>query len=314
MFDYFAGIGMMTENKMVQADQLTRFMFDDCPVRGLHVNLQQVWRHVAENKTYPKAIHQALGELTVAAVLLASNLKFDGNLIVQVQGKGVLKMLVAEATSAATCRATARWDESAVIDDNMTLVDLLGEGGMFVLTLQPSQGESWQGMVELNGSSIAQMLMNYMARSEQLATYIMLAADDEHASGLLLQKLPEQDIDEDSWTELSALSETLTADELLRLDVQTLLYRLFHEHELRVFTPQNVEFSCTCSRAKVGDMLLLLGGQEVGEAVAEQGSIEVNCDFCHARYVFDEADVNSLFGTDIVATAQEELAARQLNH
>ncbi|WP_239423299.1 Hsp33 family molecular chaperone HslO [Snodgrassella communis] len=304
----------MTESKMAKADQLTRFMFDDCPVRGLHVNLQQVWQHVAENKAYPKAIHRALGELTVAAVLLASNLKFDGNLIVQVQGKGVLKMLVAEATSAATCRATARWDESAVIDENMKLADLLGEGGMFVLTLQPAQGESWQGVVELAGDSIAQMLMNYMARSEQLATYITLAADDDHASGLLLQRLPEQDIEGDSWTELSALAGTLTEDELLQLDAETLLYRLFHEHEVRLFAPQDVEFACTCSRAKVGDMLLLLGGQEVGEAVVEQGSIEVNCDFCYARYVFDEADVNALFGSDVVTTAQQELADRQINH
>lgn len=305
---------MMTESKMAKADQLTRFMFDDCPVRGLHVNLQEVWRHVAESKAYPKAIHRALGELTVAAVLLASNLKFDGNLIVQVQGKGVLKMLVAEATSAATCRATARWDESVVIDDNMKLADLLGEGGMFVLTLQPAQGEAWQGVVELGGDSIAQMLMNYMARSEQLATYITLVADGEHASGLLLQRLPEQDIEEDSWTELSALVGTLTEDELLQLDAETLLYRLFHEHEVRLFAPQNVEFACTCSRAKVGDMLLLLGGQEVGEAVVEQGSIEVNCDFCYARYVFDDADVNALFGSDVVATAQQELANKQMNH
>lgn len=305
---------MMTESKMAKADQLTRFMFDDCPVRGLHVNLQQVWQHVAKNKAYPKAIHRALGELTVAAVLLASNLKFDGNLIVQVQGKGVLKMLVAEATSAATCRATARWDESAVIDENMKLADLLGEGGMFVLTLQPAQGESWQGVVELAGDSIAQMLMNYMARSEQLATYITLAADDDHASGLLLQRLPEQDIEGDSWTELSALAGTLTEDELLQLDAETLLYRLFHEHEVRLFAPQDVEFACTCSRAKVGDMLLLLGGQEVGEAVVEQGSIEVNCDFCYARYVFDEADVNALFGSDVVTTAQQELANKKMNH
>lgn len=305
---------MMTESKMAKADQLTRFMFDDCPVRGLHVNLQEVWRHVAESKAYPKAIHRALGELTVAAVLLASNLKFDGNLIVQVQGKGVLKMLVAEATSAATCRATARWDESVVIDDNMKLADLLGEGGMFVLTLQPAQGEAWQGVVELGGDSIAQMLMNYMARSEQLATYITLVADGEHASGLLLQRLPEQDIEEDSWTELSALVGTLTEDELLQLDAETLLYRLFHEHEVRLFAPQNVEFACTCSRAKVGDMLLLLGGQEVGETVVEQGSIEVNCDFCYARYVFDDADVNALFGSDVVATAQQELANKQMNH
>lgn len=298
---------MMAERAIKNMDQLTRFMFDDCSVRGLHVNLQQVWQHIGHNKEYPVAIHQALGELTVAAVLLASNLKFEGSLIVQVQGKGILNMLVAEATLSATCRATARWDKSAVIDDEMSLVDLLGEGGMFVLTLQPANGESWQGVVELSGTSIAQMLMNYMAQSEQLATYIALAADGEKAGGLLLQKLPEQQIETNCWTELATLADTVKKDELLQLNANTLLYRLFHEHEIRLLTDQAVEFACTCSRAKVSDMLLLLGGKEVGEAVAEQGSIEINCDFCHASYVFDETDVNALFNQDIVFTAKQKV-------
>lgn len=305
---------MMTEQAINPQDQLTRFMFETYPVRGLQVNLQQVWQHVGENKKYPIAIKQALGELTVAAVLLASNLKFEGSLIVQVQGSGILKMLVAEATSSGTCRATARWDESALIDDDMSLVDLLGSGGMFVLTLQPTHGESWQGVVELAGDSIAQMLMNYMARSEQLATYIALAADDNFAGGLLLQRLPGQDIEEDCWTELTALAETVKKDELLHLPAEELLYRLFHEHEVRLLAQQPLEFACTCSRTKVSDMLLLLGGQEVGEAVAEEGSIQINCDFCHANYVFDEADVNTLFGQDIVETAKQQLHAQQRNH
>ena len=282
-------------------DQLTRFVFDQYPVRGLHVNLNQVWQHIEEHKTYPTAIRHALGELTAAAVLLASNLKFEGSLIAQIQGKGILKMLVAEATSAGTCRATARWDEQSSINDNMSLIDLLGEDGIFVLTLQPDQGESWQGVVELTGDNIAQMLMNYMARSEQLDTHILLSANDQHASGLLLQRLPEQEIQADGWQTITALTATLTNDELNHLDAHTILYRLFHEQLVRVFDPQSIEFACTCSRGKVSDMLLLLGSQEVGEAVVEQGSIEVNCDFCHEHYVFDETDVNSLFGQDIVS-------------
>lgn len=305
---------MMTEQVINARDQLSRFMFDDCPVRGLQVNLYQVWQHVQRNKKYPLPIKQALGELTVAAVLLASNLKFEGSLIVQVQGTGILKMLVAEATSSATCRATARWDETAVIDDAMSLVDLLGENGRFVLTLQPANGESWQGMVELEGDSIAQMLMNYMVRSEQLATYIALAVNAQHAGGLLLQKLPGQKIEEDCWPELTVLAETVKTDELLQLDAHTLLYRLFHEHEVRLLADQSIEFACTCSRAKVSDMLLLLGGQEVGEAVAEQGSIKINCDFCHANYVFDEVDVNVLFGRNIVETVKQELKTQQRDH
>ena len=303
----------MTSVPTLPGNQLTRLVFDDMPVRGLHVSLAGVWQHIVGNKDYPTAIRHALGELTAAAVLLASNLKFDGSLILQVQGKGVLKMLVAEATSAHTCRATARWDEQAVIDEHTGLRDLLGEGGMFVMTLQPQNGEPWQGVVALEGDTIAQMLMDYMARSEQLDTHISLAANEHSAGGLLLQRLPEQDIAANAWADVTTLAQTVTAAELTDLSAHTVLYRLFHQTPPRVFEPQNIEFACTCSRGKVSDMLLLLGGQEVGEAVAEQGSIDISCDFCHAHYVFDETDVNTLFGMDVVRAAKDE-AQKQLSH
>lgn len=296
----------MTHHTTPTDNQLTRFVFDAMPVRGLHVSLSDVWQHIVQQKDYPTAISHALGELTAAAVLLASNLKFEGSLILQVQGKGVLKMLVAEATSAHTCRATARWDESALIDDDADLVSLLGEGGMFVMTLQHEGAEPWQGVVALEGGGIAQMLMHYMVRSEQLDTHISLAADATGAAGLLLQRLPEQTIEADAWTNVSTLAQTITASELTGLDAHTVLYRLFHETPPRVFDPQHIEFACTCSRGKVSDMLLLLGGQEVGTAVAEEGSIEIHCDFCHQRYVFDETDVNGLFGMDVVSQMREQ--------
>ncbi|WP_066569097.1 Hsp33 family molecular chaperone HslO [Snodgrassella sp. CFCC 13594] len=303
----------MTPATTTSSNSLTRFVFDGTPVRGLHIQLSDVWQHIEHHKTYPTPIRSALGELLAATVLLASNLKFDGNLIAQIQGQGALKMLVAEATSNHTCRATARWDEQANISDDASLTELLGQGGMFVLTLQPANGESWQGIVALEGNSIAQMLTAYMARSEQLDTFISLSADEQHAAGLLLQRLPEQAIGEHDWTHVTTLAQTLTPTELLNLDATQVLYRLFHETPPRVFSPQNIEFACTCSRGKVSDMLLLLGSKEVGEAVAEQGSIEINCDFCHQRYVFDETDINSLFGSDIVNTARQ-LHQPLLNH
>lgn len=245
-----------------------------------------------------------MGELLAAGVLLSGNLKNEGTLIVQVQGQGRLKMLVAEATSDRTVRATARWDEAAEIGEDESLVDLLGEGGVFVLTLQPKDGEPWQGVVPLEGDGIAQMLMNYMKRSEQLDTHIVLSASDEAAGGLLVQRLPEEVLDEEAWEHVSTLARTLTAEELAELDAQHVLYRLFHETPPRVFEPETFEFSCTCSRGKVSDMLLMLGGEEVGGVVVEQGSIEVDCDFCHSKYVFDETDVNVLFGEDVVGVAK----------
>ena len=294
-------------DKKHDADCRTRFVFDQMPVRGQHVRLENVWRHIAGQKHYPAAIRRALGELLAAGALLSSNLKIEGTLIVQVQGQGRLKMLVVEATSADTCRATARWDEQAEIGENESLRELLGENGVFVMTLQPQEGEPWQGVVPLEGDGIAEMLVNYMKRSEQIDTHITLAVSDQACAGLLVQRLPEAEPDADAWAHVATLAQTVTAEELVRLDAQHLLYRLFHEMPPRVFDREPVEFACTCSRGKVSDMLLMLGGEEVGSVLLEQGSVEIDCDFCNAKYVFDETDVNALFGMDVAQSVGENL-------
>lgn len=296
----------MPQTHINHADIRTRFIFDDMPVRGLHVRLENVWKHIVGQKHYPPAIRRALGELLAAGALLSGNLKTDGTLIVQVQGQGRLKMLVVEATSDQTVRATARWDETADINDDESLTDLLGGNSVFVLTLQPKDAEPWQGVVPLEGGSIAQMLINYTKRSEQLDTQIVLASSDDACGGLLVQRLPETEPDAASWEHVGTLVQTLTPEELTGLDAQHVLYRLFHETPPRVFDPENIEFACTCSRGKVSDMLLMLGGEEVGGVVAEQGSIQIDCDFCHAKYVFDETDVNALFGADVVNAVLDE--------
>ena len=296
----------MPQTQINHADIRTRFIFDDMPVRGLHVRLENVWKHIVGQKHYPAAIRRALGELLAAGALLSGNLKTDGTLIVQVQGQGRLKMLVVEATSDQTVRATARWDETAEINDDESLTDLLGSNSVFVLTLQPKDAEPWQGVVPLEGGSIAQMLINYTKRSEQLDTQIVLASSDDACGGLLVQRLPETEPDAASWEHVGTLVQTLTPEELTGLDAQHVLYRLFHETPPRVFDPESIEFACTCSRGKVSDMLLMLGGEEVGGVVAEQGSIQIDCDFCHAKYVFDETDVNALFGTDVVNAVLDE--------
>lgn len=287
----------------VSHDKRTRFVFDDLPVRGMHVRLDAVWQHVAHLKAYPAPVRRALGELMAAAVLLSANLKLDGSLILQIQGKGKLKMLVAEAGGSRTCRATARWDETATWLDDLSLRDMLVDG-MFVITVQPDAGEPWQGVVPLEGESVAQMLEGYMRRSEQLDTHLSLTCDGEAAAALLLQRLPEAaDADGEGWAWAQALAATVTDSELLHLDADALLYRLFHETPPRVFPAEEVEFACSCSREKVSSMLLLLGMQEVNAALAEAGSVGVGCDFCGQQYVFDEGDVAALFGDDASADA-----------
>ena len=293
----------MTQN---HSDIRTRFIFDDMPIRGMHIRLEKVWQHIVNQKHYPVAIRRTLGELLAACSLLSANLKNEGTLIVQVQGQGRLKMLVVEATSENTVRATARWDETAEIRDDESLTALLGKNSVFVLTHQPKDADPWQGVVPLEGDGIAQMLVNYMKRSEQLDTYITLAADDQAAGALLLQRLPEEELDDAAWEHVTTLAQTLTSQELTGLDAHHALYRLYHETPPRVFEPEAIEFACTCSRGKVSDMLLMLGGQEVGGVVAEQGSIQIDCDFCHTKYVFDETDVNALFGADVVNAVRQE--------
>lgn len=219
----------MPQTQINHADIRTRFIFDDMPVRGLHVRLENVWKHIVGQKHYPPAIRRALGELLAAGALLSGNLKTDGTLIIQVQGQGRLKMLVVEATSDQTVRATARWDETADIHDDESLTDLLGSNSVFVLTLQPKDAEPWQGVVPLEGGSIAQMLINYTKRSEQLDTQIVLASSDDACGGLLLQRLPETEPDAASWEHVGTLVQTLTPEELTGLDAQHVLYRLFHE-------------------------------------------------------------------------------------
>ena len=289
------------------SNQRTRFILDQLPLRGVHVNLEQVWQHIVGQKNYPAPIARALGELVAAGALLAANLKFDGTFILQVQGTGVLKLLVAEATSEQTCRGTARFDDSIEIADDTSLQDLMGEQGQFVLTLQPRQGEMWQGIVGLQGTSIAQMLANYLAQSEQLDSDLILAADDKQAVGMMVQRLAGQDMAREDWQYVESLLQTVNQDELLHTTANTLLYRLFHEQEVRVFEPEHLEFACTCSHEKVGNMLLLLGGQEVGQILLEQGSVEIVCDFCQQKYVFDEEDVKTLFGSDVSAAVRHEL-------
>ena len=289
------------------SNQRTRFILDQLPLRGVHVNLEQVWQHIVGQKNYPTPIARALGELVAAGALLAANLKFDGTFILQVQGTGVLKLLVAEATSEQTCRGTARFDDSVEIADDASLQDLMGEQGQFVLTLQPRQGEMWQGIVGLQGTSIAQMLANYLAQSEQLDSDLILAADDKQAVGMMVQRLAGQDMAREDWQYVESLLQTVNQDELLHTTANTLLYRLFHEQEVRVFEPEHLEFACTCSHEKVGNMLLLLGGQEVGQILLEQGSVEIACDFCQQKYVFDEEDVKALFGSDVSAAVRHEL-------
>jgi len=274
-------------------DNLQRFVFEDTPIRGEIVRLDATYRAVLDRRDYPPAVREILGELMVAAALLASTLKFEGKLSMQIQGHGPVKLLMAECSESGAMRALAQW-QGAV--EPAPLERLIGSG-RFVITIDPQDSqERYQGIVELEGGSVAAALEHYFAQSEQLDTRLWLAADREQAAGMLLQKLPDSQLeDADAWDRAVHLGSTLTRVELLSLPAHDLLRRLYHEEDIRLFARQPLSFRCSCSRERVEAVLRMLGREEVESILEERGDVEVDCEFCGAHYAFDPVDAAQLF-------------------
>ncbi|QLG88062.1 Hsp33 family molecular chaperone HslO [Chitinibacter bivalviorum] len=278
-------------------DVLERFLFDKAPVRGEMVKLDATYKEVLARHDYPEVLKSRIGELMAAGALLSAMLKFDGTLIMQMQGMGALQLLVVEVTSQNTLRATARWDAEKIgaFDEKASVAELLGRG-RFMITLDPTVGEAYQGVVGMEvGQSVAQIIEHYMTHSEQLDTRLWLACEDGIAAGMMLQKMPAQDDQENTWEHLVTLADTVKAEELLQLEPRETLYRLFHEDSARVFDPASLRFACTCSRERVGGMIKLMERHEVDEVIAERGHVHVVCDFCGKEYTFDPVDIGVLY-------------------
>jgi len=286
-------------------DTLQRFVFENTPVRGNLVNLTQTLQQALNKQYLPTGLRKALGELMAASALLAATLKMDGSLVMQIQSKGALKLLVVECNSdvgsTIKMRATAKWDDE--VTDNQKLFELI-EQGQFMITLDPTDGQAYQGIVPIEGDSISAVLENYMMRSEQIDTKIWLSCDGKSAAGMLIQKLPEtmnqetQIHDEDIWNRVGYLAGTVTDEELLNLPTETLITRLFHEEDVRLFESSITQFFCSCTRESVSNMLRMLGDEEINSIIEEQGKIEVNCDFCNSHYAFDKVDAAQLVVTE----------------
>jgi molecular chaperone Hsp33 len=302
-------------------DILQKFIFDNAAVRGELVEISNAWREIQSRHEYPKAVKGLLGEMVAAAALLSANLKFNGSIVMQIFGDGPVKLMVVECDAELHLRATAKLSPGATVPDGASIGELLNKGGQgrFVITLDPKDKvpgqQPYQGVVPLVGDDMATVIENYMLRSEQMDTKLWLAADDKVARGLLLQKLPrnsdiegqvsqateEEDIE--TWNRALALGGTLQQKELLDADVATLLKRLFWEETIRVFDPLHPEFHCSCSREKVGNMLKMLGREEVDSALHDLGQLAINCDFCGKHYEFDAVDCAQLFASETTADA-----------
>ncbi len=275
-------------------------MFEHAAVRGEIVHLDATWKAVMKRHDYPLALRTVLGELMAAAALLSATLKFSGSLIMQIQGGGPVKLLVVECGADLTMRAMAHWEGDLAEDAN--LPELVGEG-RFVITIDPKNGrQTYQGIVDLEGGSVAAVLENYMQRSEQLDTRIRLAADSHGAAGMLLQKMPDgPEADTDAWNRAVHLGATVKSRELLDLPAREIIRRLFHEEDIRLFDGAPVHFGCTCSRERVANALRMLGYDEVRSLLDEIGYIEADCEFCNQHYVFDAVDAEQVFASDVAS-------------
>lgn len=305
-------------------DRLLKFLFKAAPVRGGLVRIEDAWREMVALHEFPPVVTRVLGEMVAAATLLATSIKFNGALVMQLHGDGPVKLLVVECLPDLAIRATAKIT-GGDIREGATLRELVNVHGRgrFAITLDPRDPapgqQPYQGIVPLDGESIAELLQAYMRQSEQLDTRLWLAANEHVCAGLLLQSLPSEGgsartvatgtaTDDDAWDRAVTLAATLTGDELLTLAPDAILHRLFWQETLEHYPALAPHFACTCSRERIGRMLVSLGREEVDSIIDEQGTVTVTCDFCSRRYAFDAVDAAQLFTSG--QTAQADAATR----
>lgn len=290
---------------MSQQDQMHRYLFENHAVRGELVNVSQTWREITAGHDYPQPVQQILGELLVATSLLTATLKFDGDITVQLQGDGPLNLAVINGNNQQEMRGVAR--VQGEIADGSSLKQLVGNGYL-IITISPKEGERYQGVVGLEGDTLAACLEDYFMRSEQLPTRLFIhtgeADGQPGAGGVLLQVLPAQDSQMDDFSHLATLTETLKTEELLTLPANEVLWRLYHQEEVTVYDPQPVCFKCTCSRERCADVLSTLPQHEVDEILAEDGNIDMHCDYCGSHYVFDAVDIAAIRSGSAAADQQ----------
>ena len=306
-------------------DQLIRFRFQDTPVRGAWVRINQTWHDACARQAYPYAIKLLLGEMLASSALLADSVKFDGAVTIQCQSQGWLRTALAECNHKTSLRGIARWSEeqaphiqataastkwrgenqlshAETLDLNQAqpMRDLLNQDAQMAISLIPDQGEFYQGRVELVADTLAANLEHYFNTSEQLDTKVHLHASATQVTAILLQRLPEDRGDlfnhgTDVWQELCVLLSTLGSAELDKLTLEPLLRRLFATHNILVSPAKSLAFSCTCSETRMRNALRSMTKVELLELIEEEGKVEVTCEFCGSAYVFDAIDVHLIF-------------------
>lgn len=281
---------------MSKHDQLHRFLFEDDAVRGELVSVNETYSKILHQHNYPPAVNLLLGELLVATSLLTATLKFDGDITIQIQGDGPVKMLVINGNNHQQMRGVARVEGS--VTNQLSLKQIVGQGYM-VITITPTNGERYQGVVALESSTIAECLDNYFKQSEQLQTRLFIHSGEINgqpaAGGILLQVLPSAGSErQHKFDHLVQLTATIKGEELYSLETKEILHRLYHEEDVTLYDPQPVAFHCNCSKERCENILLSLPDEDIEHILHEQGEIDIECEFCGADYLFNKQDIEQL--------------------
>ncbi len=281
-------------------DTLHRFIFEDTDIRGNYVKLNHTIEEATQHQALPQNIHIALGELMIASSLLASTLKLDGSLTLQIQTNGPLKLLIAECNENLGIRGTVKWNGPI---ESIAPIDLIKEGHFIITLIQKNAKTPYQGIVPMEGNSISELLENYMLRSEQIQTKLWIHSQENIFHGLLIQKLPfnssAEALDHDAMT--SAWEDiAMSADKSFKtihpeLEASKILQTIFSSETIRLFDPSYPNFACSCSKKSVENMLRLIGKKECESIIEEQSSITIHCDFCNECYKYSEDEVEFIF-------------------
>lgn len=280
----------------MSADHVTPFIFESLPVRGALIHMARSWRRMLRDHDYNALVEETLGHAAAATGLIAQSLKFDGAVTLQIQGSGDLRMLVMQCTSTHEMRGMATLAPELAAT---TFAELLQDAHCAITV--DSGERPYQGIVEVNQASLAASLQNYFERSVQVPSHIVLVSDNSLAAGILLQQMPGQTIDADDWNRLGFLAATLSANDFSAANGMELIGKIFAEDDVRVFAGKDVAFNCRCSQRRAEEVLRMLGEEETRQALAEQGDIEVICEYCGRRRNFDSVDVTQLFAENPIS-------------
>ena len=277
-------------------DQLNRYLFDNIHVRGELVQATQAYQEITANHDYPQPVQHLLGELLVATAMLTALLKFEGTIAVQLQGNGPMPLAVVNGNDQQQLRGVARVTGEITTSD---LIELFERKGYMVITITPTTGERYQGIVALDKPTLGECLEAYFLQSEQLKTHFWLHVDDNNAAGIMIQALPsdpdQQDVTADDYSHLQQLTATIKSQELFELEANDVLNRLYHQEEVRIFEPQDLTYLCGCSKERSASAIISIGREEAESILAELEQIEMHCDYCNTKYQFNSDDIANLF-------------------